>query len=130
MNQPVKSEDLALLIVDDEHGFASVLAKRMTRRGIAVTCAHSGTQALRIVRTQDFHAALVDLKMEDMSGLELLKIFKKMLPDLPVIMLTGHGCEQAAKEGMALGAAQYLTKPCSLEEVIAQVRRAAGKEDS
>jgi len=54
-----------------------------------------------------------------------LKIFKKMDPNLPVIMLTGHGSEKAAKEGVALGAFDYLTKPCELEELLDRIREAA-----
>lgn len=117
------TQPIDLLVVDDEQGFVNVLAKRMARRGIHVTQCHSGSQAIRQLRKKDFHAALLDLKMEEMSGIEVLKIFKKMVPDLPVIMLTGHGCEAAAREGMALGAAEYLTKPCGLEALIHEIRK-------
>ncbi len=122
----IETKLLDLLVVDDEQGFVSVLSKRMARRGIRVVESHSGSRAIQLLRHQDFHAAVVDLKMEDMSGIEVLKIFKKMVPELPVIMLTGHGCEAAAKEGMASGAAEYLTKPCSLDDLIAIIRRVAG----
>ena len=75
------------------------------------------------MRKQDFEAAVVDLKMEDMDGLEVLKIFKKMVPALPVIMLTGHGSETAAREGIKLGAFDYLTKPCDLEELLDEAQQ-------
>ena len=68
--------------------------------------------------------AILDLKMEDMDGIEVLKIFKKMDPDMPVIMLTGHGSEKAAREGMELGAFDYLTKPCDLEELVEKIEEA------
>jgi DNA-binding NtrC family response regulator len=68
--------------------------------------------------------AVLDLKMEDLDGIEVLKIFKKMDPDMPVIMLTGHGSEQSAREGMALGAFDYLTKPCDLAELIEKIEQA------
>ena len=122
----IKTKPLDLLVVDDEQGFVRVLSKRMERRGIRVAGSHTGSRAIQLLRHQDFDAAVVDLKMEDMNGIEVLKIFKKMVPELPVIMLTGHGCEAAAKEGMASGAAEYLTKPCSLDELIDVIRRAAG----
>ena len=64
--------------------------------------------------------------MEDMDGIEVLKIMKKMVPQIEVIMLTGHGSEKAAKEGMALGAFDYLTKPCELAELLEKIRTAAG----
>jgi DNA-binding NtrC family response regulator len=62
--------------------------------------------------------------MEDMDGIEILKIFKKMDPDLAVIMLTGHGSESAAKDGVKFGAYDYLTKPCDLEELIKKIQEA------
>ena len=62
--------------------------------------------------------------MEEMDGIEVLKIFKKMDPKMVVIMLTGHGSEQAAREGIEFGAFDYLTKPCELEELLAKIREA------
>jgi len=67
------------------------------------------------------------LKLEDMDGIEILKIFKKMDPDMPVLMLTGHGSEQAAREGIEYGAFDYLTKPCDLEDLVRKVTAAAGQ---
>ena len=62
------------------------------------------------MKKTDFHCTVLDLKMEDINGIEVLKIYKKMDPELPVIMLTGHGSQKAAKEGMAEGVLDYLTK--------------------
>lgn len=112
---------IRLLLVDDEEGFVSVLTKRMVRRNINVTVALSGTEGIQTLRKQDFDVAVLDLKMEDMDGIEVLKIFKKMYPEMAVIMLTGHGSEQAAKEGMEYGAFDYLTKPCELEELMEKI---------
>jgi len=89
-----------------------------------VTKCLSGTEGIQALRKQDFDVAVLDLKMEDMNGIEVLKIFKKMDPDMPVIMLTGHGSEQAAKEGMEYGAFDYLTKPCELEDLLEKIREA------
>ncbi|MBW2591326.1 MAG: response regulator, partial [Deltaproteobacteria bacterium] len=112
MEKDQKDNPIRLLLVDDEEGFVNVLTKRMTRRNINVTVALSGTEGIQALRKQDFDVAVLDLKMEDMDGIEVLKIFKKMYPEMAVIMLTGHGSEQAAKEGMEYGAFDYLTKPC------------------
>ena len=117
-----KSEPLRILLVDDERGFVDVISKRMTKRNFDVTKAHSGKEALQALRKLDFDAVILDLKMEDMDGIEILKIFKKIVPDLPVIMLTGHGSEEAAREGIQLGASDYLTKPCDLEELIVKIQ--------
>ncbi|HCR13009.1 MAG TPA: response regulator [Solidesulfovibrio sp.] len=118
---------LRVLLVDDEAGFTDVLAKRLRRRGLAVEVAQSGAEGLRLLRERDFDAAVCDLKMVDMDGIEVLKVFRKMVPAMPVIMLTGHGSEEAAKDGMQAGAADYLLKPCDIDELLAKLAAAVAK---
>jgi DNA-binding NtrC family response regulator len=65
--------------------------------------------------------------MEDMDGIEVLKIFKEMQPKMPVIIVTGHGSETAAREGKEYGAFDYLVKPCDLSELVARMRDACTK---
>ena len=120
-----QSGQIKILLVDDEEGYVNVLAKRMAKRQVEVMIALSGAEAIQTLRKNDFDVAVVDLKMEDMDGIEVLKIFKKMDPELPVVMLTGHGSEKAARDGLALGAFDYLTKPCDLEELLATIIKAA-----
>jgi DNA-binding response OmpR family regulator len=115
---------IRLLLVDDEEGYVKVLAKRMTRRNMEVMTALSGSEGIQRLRKQDFDVAILDLKMEDMDGIEVLRVFKKMVPDMPVIMLTGHGTEKAAREGLEMGAFDYLMKPCDLEELVEKIRAA------
>lgn len=124
MNQERKKDPIKLLLVDDEEAYVNVLANRMARRSIEVTKALSGTGGIQALRKGDFDVAILDLKMEDMDGIEVLKVFKKMVPDMPVIMLTGHGSEKAAREGLELGASNYLTKPCDLEELMEKIKEA------
>jgi DNA-binding NtrC family response regulator len=118
------STRIKLLLVDDEEGFVNVIANRMSKRGIDATKALSGTDALKAIRRQDFDVAVVDLKMQEMDGIELLKILKKMIPEMPVIVLTGHGSERAAEEGIEYGAFDYLTKPCEIDELMQKIREA------
>jgi DNA-binding NtrC family response regulator len=122
--QKQATPQISLLLVDDEIGFVEVLSKRISRRGMAVTAASSGSEAIQTLRRQDFDAAVLDLKMEDMDGIEVLKIFKKMAPAMPVIMLTGHGSESSAREGIKFGAFDYLTKPYELEDLIRKIKEA------
>ena len=122
-----ESIPLRVLLVDDEVGFTDVLAKRLRRRGLAVEVAQSGAEGLRLLRESDFDAAVCDLKMVDMDGIEVLKVFRKMVPAMPVIMLTGHGSEEAAKDGMQAGAADYLLKPCDIDELLAKLAAAVAK---
>jgi len=113
-----------VLLVDDEEGYATILSKRLTKRNFKVTATFSGSQGIQALRKEDFDVAVVDLKMEDMDGIELLKIFKKMVPSMAVIMLTGHGSERSAREGIELGAFDYLTKPCELDDLVEKLRLA------
>jgi DNA-binding response OmpR family regulator len=120
----VPGEPLRLLLVDDEPAYLEVLEKRMGMRGFKVTTAVSGADGIQALRKQDFEVAVVDLKLGDMDGLEVLKVFKKMDPQIQVIILTGHGSEQAARDGLALGAFDYLTKPCELESLLERIQAA------
>jgi len=117
--------NIKILLIDDEVGFADVLTKRLGKRGMTVTPVYTGTDAVQAIRKHDFDVAVLDLKMEDMDGIEVLKIFKKAYPEMEVIMLTGHGSEQAAKEGIEYGAFDYLTKPCEMEDLVKKIHEAA-----
>jgi len=113
-----------VLLVDDEKGYINVLSNRLSKRSINATKAYSGSEGIQILRKKDFHVVVLDLKMEDMDGLEVLNIMKKMAPELPVIFLTGHGSQEAAMEGISLGAFDYLTKPCELSDLIEKIKEA------
>jgi len=115
---------IKLLLVDDEEGYVNVLANRLGKRKIDVTKAFSGGEAIKAVRNQDFDVAILDLKMEDMNGIEVLKVFNQMGLKMEVIMLTGHGSQEAAEEGLSIGAFDYLTKPCELHELLEKINQA------
>ncbi len=123
----VRSNLISLLLVDDEEGFVNVIANRLGKRGIDTEKALGGTDGIQALRKQDFDVAVLDLKMEDMDGIEVLKIFKKMAPEMPVIMLTGHGSARAAREGIEQGAFDYLSKPCELQDLVSKIREAVSK---
>lgn len=122
--EPAREEPIRLLLVDDEKDYVHVLGNRLSRRNIKVTKTHCGEEAIQALRGRDFDVAVLDLKMQDMNGLEVLKTFKIMDPDMAVIMLTGHGSEEAAREGVAAGAFDYLTKPCELDDLLNKIREA------
>lgn len=119
---------IRILLVDDEQGFADVLAKRLSRRNFDATAAYNGSEAVQLLRRKDFDIAVLDLKMEGMDGLEALKIFKIMAPKLPVIILTGHGCLSSAEEGIKIGASDYISKPYDFEQLVEKVRTIVRKE--
>lgn len=127
---PDIEKNIRLLIVDDEIGYLEVLSKRFRKRKIDVTTASTGQQAIQLLRRHDFDVAVVDLKMTDMDGIEVLKVFKKMDPELAIVILTGHGSEQAAREGIEQGAFDYLTKPCDLQCLLDVVNAAHSQKRS
>ena len=133
MTDPSKEDStkyLRLLLVDDEKGYVDVLSNRLSKRSFIVTKAYNGTEAIQSMRKKDFDVAVLDLKMEDMDGIEVLKVLKKLAPEMPVIMLTGHGSQTAAKEGIEAGAFDYLTKPCEIQELIVKINEACASERS
>ena len=120
----INTDPVRLLLIDDEKDFVNILSRRIKRRNMDVAKAYSGTEAIRVLREQEFDVAVLDLKMEDMDGIEVLKMLKIMSPRLAVIMLTGHGSVEAAEQGLKLGAFDYLAKPCALEELLGKIMKA------
>jgi len=118
---------IRLLLVDDEVGYLKVLSKRLKRRNIDVIAANTGQKAIQLFRRNDFDVAVVDLKMMDMDGIDVLDVLKKMDPYIEVIILTGHGSERAAREGIEKGAFDYLTKPCGLQNLVNTINAASSK---
>ena len=120
----VLDKRIKLLLVDDEKRFVKILSKRLERRNIDVTMTFGGAEAIQALRKVDFDVAVLDLKMEDMGGLEALKIFKKMYAAMEVIILSGHESQEAARDGIKDGAFAYLSKPCNFEELIDTIKKA------
>ncbi|MCB2185395.1 MAG: response regulator [Deltaproteobacteria bacterium] len=112
-NPAPAAEPIRVLVVDDEPDCLRVLAKRLGRYGCQVTALHSGEAALRALRKEAVQVAVLDLHLHDLDGLEVLRLCRRLSPDLPVIILTGGGSEQLEKEGRLLGAVAYLEKPVS-----------------
>lgn len=125
----VFQKKIELLLVDDEKSYVKTLSKRLERRNIDVTAAFSGVEAIQALRKMDFDVALLDLKMEDMDGLEVLKIFKKMYSKMEVIILSGHVSEQATLDGAKYGAFAYVSKPFSFQELIDNIKRAVSDKE-
>jgi DNA-binding NtrC family response regulator len=125
-----ENDRIRLLLVDDEVAYADVLSNRLGKRGFEVHKAYTSPEALLLLRTQTFDVAVLDLKMPDMDGIEVLKIAKQEDPGLQVIMLTGHGSATACEQGLALGAFDYLMKPCELETLVEKIHEAFEQKPS
>jgi DNA-binding response OmpR family regulator len=115
---------LRVLLVDDEEDLLYTLAERLALRGYEVDAVTDGADALSHAQTQRHDVAVVDVKMPGMSGIEILAAIRKQKPNLPVILLTGHGSEEDGQEGMKRGAFAYLIKPINIHNLMESMEQA------
>jgi DNA-binding NtrC family response regulator len=118
-----------ILLVDDEEIFTRNMAKLLSTRGYRVAVANSGDAAIRALEAQPVDVIVLDLKMPGMDGLTTLKEIQKLGLFTQTLMLTGHGSIDSALEAMKLGAYDYLTKPCEIEDLVAKIEGAWEKKD-
>lgn len=112
-----------ILVVDDEPGIRFFLEEMLVRDGHQVVTVDSGGAALDLVGTEEFDLALIDLKLQDISGLEVLAALSQQMPDTVVIVLTAHASLETAVEALRQGAHDYLFKPCKTIELRESIRR-------
>lgn len=117
-------ESINVLIVDDETEFLETVVKRLRKRNLTVNGVASGEAALKQLETSPAQVVVLDVKMPGMSGLDTLREIKKRYNGLEVIMLTGHASAEAALEGMAMGAFDYLMKPTQIDELVYKIQDA------
>jgi DNA-binding NtrC family response regulator len=113
-----------VLLVDDETDFTEALEHRLRLRGLEVRSVGGGEAALESLAKEACDVVVLDVKMPDMSGLEVLHEIKRLHPTVEVIMLTGHASVDMAVEGMDAGAFDYLMKPTDLEELLHKIEGA------
>ena len=118
----VDSTDCKVMIVDDEEGVCEILRKMLVKEGYHVQTALRGREALDLMKKDPVHVVLLDIKMPEMDGIEVLRNFRKIDPDMVVIILTAYGTLETAREALKLGAYDYITKPFDNDFVKAMVR--------
>lgn len=107
-----------LLIIDDDETLRAVLARAFTRRGFNVDTAGNINDALQLAETKDFDKAIVDLKLADESGLQLIPQLIERQVTLDIVMLTGYSSIATAVEAIKLGAINYLCKPADADDIL------------
>jgi DNA-binding response OmpR family regulator len=112
-----------IFVVDDDRDVAQSIELALRRRGFRVTLAHSGVEALKLLRRYQPDLILLDVLMPGMSGIEVCRRLRadENTSELPIIFLTARGQERDRIEGLRAGADDYLSKPFSLEELILRV---------
>ncbi len=122
-----------LLVVDDEPQMLIAINETLRRQGYAITMAGSGMEALCRLKEKYFQLVLTDVRMPELSGIDLLRKVKTLSPNTPVVLLTAYGTVQNAVDAMKHGAFDYLLKPFSSEALEGVVRRAlasaAGRDE-
>lgn len=105
-----------MLIVDDEAKICEMLARFFEARGFRAQIAHSGAEAIERLRAAAPDLLLLDVRMPDFSGLDVLKVAKRRYPNLPVVMVTALDDQRTTQSAFQLGACDYITKPLRLDD--------------
>ena len=119
--------DRSLLIVEDDKSFLQRLARAMEGRGFTVTTAESVADGLTQLETTSPAFAVVDMRLEDGNGLEVISVLKRRRPDARAIILTGYGNIATAVNAVKLGAVDYLSKPVDADDVVAALLALEGR---
>lgn len=119
------SEAIRVMLVDDESEFVETLAERLELRGFEPHVALNGKSALENLDSFSPQIMILDLKMPGMSGLEVLRETLRRKPELPVVMLTGHGSDLERDEALASGARTYLQKPVDIDSLTKLIQETA-----
>lgn len=119
-----------LLLVDDEKIFADNMAALLGNRHYKVTAVYDGQSAIQALQDENFDVVVLDLKMPGMDGLATLKEIKHQDLLTEILLLTGHGSIEAAVEALRLGAYDFLTKPCDIDQLVEKIEGAWEKRDA
>ena len=111
--------DRSLLLVDDDEAFVRRLAKAMEKRGFVVEVAESVQAGRTVALTRPPAYAVVDLRLEDGNGLDVVEAIRERRPDSRVVVLTGYGAIATAVAAVKIGATDYLSKPADANDVMA-----------
>ena len=130
MNEKIETEQLLtsnnhLLLVDDDRPFLNRLGRAMESRGFTVSLAESVSEALGHVKTVAPDFAVVDMRLGDGNGLDVIEAIRRVKPESKAIILTGYGNIATAVTAVKLGAIDYLSKPADADEVYAALMRKA-----
>ncbi|MCP4721303.1 MAG: response regulator [Desulfobacteraceae bacterium] len=113
-----------VLLVDDEKEFVQALSERLQMRDMGSVVAYDGKSALDLVQNDDPEVMIIDLKMPEIDGMEILKRVKQVRPQIQIIVLTGHGSEQDRETCMDMGAFAYMQKPVDINLLSQTLKKA------
>jgi DNA-binding NtrC family response regulator len=121
-------EKIRVLIVDDEVQLTQAFKKKLENEGFSVTTASCANEVFPLLKEQSFDVGVLDIRLPDMDGIDLLSRLKEMEPTFEIVMLTGHASVDTAIKSMKLGAYDYLIKPCKISELSSVILKAFEKK--
>lgn len=124
------TDDRTLLLLDDDDVFASRMAKALAARGFAVSRAGTAAEAIGLARQDSPEFALVDLRLPDGHGLDVVAELHAIDQTTRIVVLTGYGAIATAVESLKRGASDYLTKPVDADQVTSALEKASGPSES
>jgi diguanylate cyclase (GGDEF)-like protein/PAS domain S-box-containing protein len=124
------AENRRVLVVDDDANFGRTLCDLLRSQGFTATALHDGREAIEAIEEQAPCVAVIDLRLKDMTGLDIMRSINRDLVDTECILLTGHASQESAIEAVSLGAYSYVEKPCAVDQLILQIRRACERWES
>jgi DNA-binding NtrC family response regulator len=122
-------KQIDILIIDDEIKFADMLSRRLSLRDITCRACYDGLSGIQWVKENSGAVTLIllDLKLPDMYGTQVLAHIKELDPAVPVFIITGHGTLEDEKECLAQGAAEFIHKPVSIEKITTLLTHVRGE---
>jgi DNA-binding NtrC family response regulator len=118
---PMTSPKTRVLIVDDEDRFRATMRKLLAVRGLEASTAGTGREALEELNTNPYDVVILDVKMPELGGVEVLAEIKKIDPFIEVIVMTGYASVDTAKKITELGGYDYLLKPYNIDELMEKI---------
>jgi DNA-binding NtrC family response regulator len=122
-------KDARILLVDDEVVFATNMSKLLSRRGYQVKAVNSGDEAIQALMDKPYDVMVLDLKMPGLDGIATMREMNKLGLMSEVLILTGHGSIDLALEALQMGAYDFITKPCGIEEIVSKIEAAFERKE-
>jgi len=111
-----------VLLVEDDATMADLVAYNLRRQGLEVATCADGAEGLRMAKDYSFTLVMLDLMLPSVDGLQIVDELRRVRPDVPILMVTARSEEETKLRGFAAGVDDYLTKPFSMEELVARVK--------
>ncbi len=118
-----------ILIIDDERSIRNTLKEILEYENNKVEAIESGKQAIELIKKQEFDIVFCDIKMPEIDGIEVLKEIHSIKPEMPIIMISGHGNIETAVEAIKLGAYDFIQKPLDLNRILVTIKNATEKTE-